>query len=227
MSFINSCGNNIFVERFSGSAGVEVIYVPGHKEIPYEKYKAPKIKDFCLKNGVPFAWFDYMGYGRSEGEKSVWQLTEWLQNLTDVVDASPYKKQILVGYSMGGYLMLAEALLRPQKIKALFGFSPGFGKSFQTLSPTSFISDKDGRIKIDIKNTSGFNYIEQNLDIACPAQFLFSYDDESVDIKSADYLRVSVARSAVIKVRGVGHVMENDDLIGLCNNFIRLAVGKD
>ncbi len=120
--------------------------------------------------------------------------------------------------------MLGAGLLKSEKIAGMFGFVPGFGKSFND-NPTKFIADFQGKIKIDILNDQGFNYINQPLDIKCPVSLLYSYDDESVDIRSASLMLKSVKQAQIMKVRGISHKMEDDNCIDLATFFIK-AIAK-
>ena len=86
--------------------------------------KATALDAFCRKQGRAFLRFDYRGHGASGGRFEEAVLSDWLADTLCALDRLTEGPQILVGSSMGGWLMLLAALARPERIHALIGIAP-------------------------------------------------------------------------------------------------------
>ena len=84
--------------------------------------KAQAISAYARKNDYDFLRFDYAGHGQSSGKFLDGTIGLWLQNTLEIIDNTD-KPQILIGSSMGGWLMLLAALARPNKIIGLIGLA--------------------------------------------------------------------------------------------------------
>ena len=86
--------------------------------------KATALDGFSRQRGHAFLRFDYRGHGVSGGrfEKAV--LSDWLADTLAALDRLTEGPQVLVGSSMGGWLMLLAALARPDRVHALIGIAP-------------------------------------------------------------------------------------------------------
>jgi pimeloyl-ACP methyl ester carboxylesterase len=83
--------------------------------------KATSLEKFCKEKDYSFIRFDYLGHGHSSGKFTDGTIGKWLGNVLDVLDKLTTGPQILIGSSMGGWLMLLAALARPERIVALIG----------------------------------------------------------------------------------------------------------
>lgn len=104
-----------------------------------EGTKAIALEHFCREKGYSFIRFDYFGHGYSSKTFTEGTISQWLENALKVIDDLTEGKQILVGSSMGGWLMLLTALKRPERIAALLGIAsaPDFTEEliWQQFSP--------------------------------------------------------------------------------------------
>ncbi len=66
---------------------------------------------------------DYRGHGKSSGKFIDGCIGDWLADALAVVDKVTTGKLILVGSSMGGWIMLLIALARPERIAGLVGIA--------------------------------------------------------------------------------------------------------
>lgn len=85
--------------------------------------KAVELERCCRAAGRAFVRFDYRGHGESSGDFADGTIGDWASDAIAVLDACTDGPQIIVGSSMGGWMMLLAALARPQKAAALVGIA--------------------------------------------------------------------------------------------------------
>jgi pimeloyl-ACP methyl ester carboxylesterase len=85
--------------------------------------KAVALEAFCRDRGQAFLRFDYFAHGASSGEFAEATIGRWRDDAIAVLDALTEGAQILVGSSIGGWLMLLVALARSSRIAALVGIA--------------------------------------------------------------------------------------------------------
>ena len=85
--------------------------------------KALALDAFCRANKIQFTRFDYFGHGQSSGQIENGSIGRWLSDTRAVLEQITDGPQIVVGSSMGGWLMLLAAMACPQRIQALVGIA--------------------------------------------------------------------------------------------------------
>jgi pimeloyl-ACP methyl ester carboxylesterase len=85
--------------------------------------KATTLERWCQGRGHAFIRFDYSGHGASSGTFADGTIGRWAQEALEVLDRLTEGPQILVGSSMGAWIMLLTALARPGRIAALLGLA--------------------------------------------------------------------------------------------------------
>ena len=83
--------------------------------------KATALDGFCRADGRAYARFDYLGHGASSGAFVDGTIGRWAADTIAVIDAATEGPQVLVGSSMGGWLMVLAALARPERVCGLVG----------------------------------------------------------------------------------------------------------
>lgn len=83
--------------------------------------KALAMEDLCCRRGQAFIRFDYFGHGQSSGAFEDGTIGRWKDDAVTVLDQLAEGPQVLVGSSMGGWIMLLTALARPERIAGLVG----------------------------------------------------------------------------------------------------------
>jgi pimeloyl-ACP methyl ester carboxylesterase len=85
--------------------------------------KASFLEDFCRRRGHAYVRFDYFGHGASGGDFALGTIGRWAEDAIAVLDSLTQGRQILIGSSMGGWIMLLAALARPERLHALIGIA--------------------------------------------------------------------------------------------------------
>ena len=83
--------------------------------------KALALESWATATGRAFCRFDYAGCGSSEGDFAEQRFADWLDDALAVVDGAVAGPVVLVGSSMGGWIMLHAALRRPDRVVGLVG----------------------------------------------------------------------------------------------------------
>jgi len=86
--------------------------------------KATALEAHCRNIGRAYTRFDYRGHGRSSGDFADGTIGLWADDAVAVLDLSAPEPQILVGSSMGGWIMLLAARARPERVAGLVGIAP-------------------------------------------------------------------------------------------------------
>jgi pimeloyl-ACP methyl ester carboxylesterase len=85
--------------------------------------KATTLERWCRGRSQAFVRFDYSGHGASSGRFADGTIGRWTEEALAVLDELTDGPQILVGSSMGAWLMRLAALARPERIAALLGLA--------------------------------------------------------------------------------------------------------
>lgn len=96
---------------FRHASGIRptLIFLPGYMS-DMEGGKATALFDWAVKEGRACLLLDYAGCGQSDGEFADQTLIDWRNDVLDLIEARVDGPLILVGSSMGGWLMLLVAL---------------------------------------------------------------------------------------------------------------------
>lgn len=85
--------------------------------------KATHLEAYARARGRAFLRFDYFGHGLSDGDFADGSIGRWRDDTLAALEALTEGPQVLVGSSMGGWLMLLAALARPERIAGLVGIA--------------------------------------------------------------------------------------------------------
>jgi pimeloyl-ACP methyl ester carboxylesterase len=98
-----------------------LVFLPGYMS-DMEGSKATALDSWAAAQGRAMLRFDYGGCGLSEGEFEAQTLADWRDDALAMID-SLEGPVVLIGSSMGGWLMLLAALARPERVAALIGIA--------------------------------------------------------------------------------------------------------
>jgi pimeloyl-ACP methyl ester carboxylesterase len=111
----------IAYERLEG-AGPAVVFLGGLRS-DMTGTKAGFLRDRCAREGRAFLRFDYTGHGASAGRFEEGTIGAWAADARSVIEATTSGPLVLVGSSMGGWVMLEVALAMPGRVAALVGIA--------------------------------------------------------------------------------------------------------
>lgn len=83
--------------------------------------KAMALEAECRARGRAFLRFDYFGHGASGGTIEQGTISRWKDDVLFVLDRLVPGPAVLVGSSLGGWLMTLAAVARPQQVQGLVG----------------------------------------------------------------------------------------------------------
>lgn len=108
--------------RFTPGASPAVVFLPGYMS-DMAGGKATAVFDWARASGRAALLLDYSGCGESEGAFADGTLTRWAGEVETLVKALGLERTVLIGSSMGGWLMLLAALAMPDRVAGLVGIA--------------------------------------------------------------------------------------------------------
>ncbi len=121
MEYIITQSGKIAYNRVSGKSP-GVVFFCGHGS-DKEGGKAMFIEAWAKNRGQAFLRFDYSGHGSSDGLFLETNISDWTRDAITVLDNLTEGSQILVGSSLGGWIMLNVAVERPNRVAGLIGIA--------------------------------------------------------------------------------------------------------
>ena len=205
--------------------------------------KAMTLDAWCGQRGQGYLRYDYSGHGESDGAFEDGTIGQWLADTLAVIDNLTTGPLLLVGSSMGGWIMLLTALARPHRICGLVGIASATDFTQDLLwNDLSDIQrnalERDGRIELpsDYSDdphvitreliSEGRNHLLLDKPIAlhCPVRLLHSLDDPDVPWETSlrTMQRIDNDNVRLILFKDAGHRMSRPEDL----HQILLAVGN-
>lgn len=103
--------------------GPTIVFLPGYAS-DMQGTKAVALESWARATGRAFLRFDYGGCGQSEGTFEDQTLAGWRDDVVAMLDQVATGPVVLVGSSLGGWLMLLAAKARPDRVLGLIGIAP-------------------------------------------------------------------------------------------------------
>ncbi|HEV2595679.1 MAG TPA: alpha/beta hydrolase [Sphingomicrobium sp.] len=207
--------------RVRRGAAPTLVFFPGYAS-DMEGTKALALDGLAQRRGFAMVRFDYSGTGSSGGNFESGTLALWLEEALAVIDQLTSGPLILVGASMGGWIALHLALLRPERVHALLGLAAapdftdwGFNEERKAaLNSDSRIEEANPYGAGPTVFTRGFwqagqqlLLLDGDLPIDCRVRLLHGECDREVPLEIAFRL-VRVLRSGDVQlnvIKGGGH----------------------
>lgn len=220
--------------------GASVVFLSGFRS-DMTGTKATFLDAHCAARRRAFLRFDYSGHGQSSGAFSDGTIGRWAEEAIAVIDSCTAGKLILVGSSMGGWIMLLAALARPDRIAGLVGIAaaPDFTETLMWNRLGDAEKDRllaDGRLLADSQYSDEPTIITRALieegrrhlllaapiGIRCPVRLLHGMADRDVpyqlSLELADRLAAEDVRVSLIK-NGDHRLSRDADLALLAQNL--------
>jgi pimeloyl-ACP methyl ester carboxylesterase len=114
-------GRRIAFRQHSGSGPV-IVFLPGYMS-DMAGSKATALFDWAQAQGRGCLLLDYSGCGESPGDFAEGTLSRWCEEVVELVEARLSGPIVLVGSSMGGWLILLAARRLGARVTALVGIA--------------------------------------------------------------------------------------------------------
>ena len=208
-------GRRLALRRRDGR-GPTLLFLPGYASDMHGS-KATALDAWAAAEGRAMLRFDYAGCGLSEGDFEDQTLAGWRDDALAMIDMLE-GPVLLVGSSMGGWLMLLAALARPQRIHALVGIAaaPDFtdwgfdAAQKRTISETGRLEEPSPYGEAPMVTTRAFwesgeslKLLGGGIAIDCPVRLLHGFDDADVpwriSLRLMESLRSGDVRATLIK----------------------------
>jgi pimeloyl-ACP methyl ester carboxylesterase len=99
-----------------------VVFLPGFRS-DMTGDKATAVAAHCAARGQAMLRFDYSGHGASGGRFEEGTIGRWADDALAVIDHASEGPLLLVGSSMGGWIALLAARMRPARVVGLVGIA--------------------------------------------------------------------------------------------------------
>ena len=203
--------------RSAQSGAPTLVFLPGYMS-DMEGGKALALDAWAAQTGYAMLRFDYGGCGRSEGTFREQSLTDWRDDALLMIDSLAGGQVILVGSSMGGWLMLLTALARPEKIAGLVGIAAapdftrwGFDDAMKAIiqtegalaEPSDYSDEPYMTTKIFWDSGESNLLLDSQIALDCPVRLLHGQADADVpweiSLRTAAALRSSDVQTIFVK----------------------------
>jgi len=108
--------------RHTAGSGPAIVFLPGYMS-DMTGTKATALFDWAAANGRECLLLDYSGCGESSGDFAEGTLSRWAEEVTALVEKRVSRPVILVGSSMGGWLMLLVGRSLGPRLAGLVGIA--------------------------------------------------------------------------------------------------------
>ena len=180
--------------RHREGRGPTLVFLPGYRS-DMAGTKASALDRWAESEGRAMLRFDYSGCGSSGGEFEAQTLEGWRDNALALIDRVTEGPLVLVGSSMGGWLMLLVALARPERVAGLVGIAaaPDFtawgftGEQKLTIlregklvEPNPYDDEPQVTTRVFWESAEGLRLMHAEIAIDCPVRLLHGESDSEV-----------------------------------------------
>lgn len=206
--------------------------------------KATALEAWAKREGRACVRFDYQGHGASSGRFIDGTIGQWAEDARRVFDHATSGPQIIVGSSMGAWIMLLLALSRAERVAGLVGIAaaPDFTEdliwgTLTTDQRLQLLDDEVLRLPSDygeptpitlrlIDEARRHLLLRGLIRLACPVRLLHGMMDVDVpwvtSVRLAERLAGSDVRLTLVK-DGDHRLLRDQDLALLCQTVAGLA----
>ncbi|MDH3694202.1 MAG: alpha/beta hydrolase [Gammaproteobacteria bacterium] len=207
-----------------------IVFLSGYKSY-MGGTKAVFLDSFCAQHGYAYLRFDYFGHGRSSGEFVDGTIGRWYEDALAVVTQLTDDKLVLVGSSMGGWIMSLLARTIPERIAGMVGIAsapdfterlmwPRFSReqrakleSGDVLQLPSAYDDQSYPVTMRfIEEGREQLVLDAKIEVDCPVHLLHGMNDPDVPWETSVALAnaLSTDRVIVTLFKGSEHRLSSD-----------------
>jgi len=208
--------------------------------------KALALEKLARDRGQAYLRFDYQGHGQSSGEFADGTIGLWAADALAVFDELTDGPQIIVGSSMGGWMMLLTAIARPDRVAGLVGIAaaPDFTEDLlrKELTAEQMVEiEEKGFVVVPSEYEDDYTFtkalfddgkehlvLRSEIPVDCPVRLLHGLNDISVPWQTArtiqEKLRSEDVEITLIK-NGDHRLSEDKDLARLTRTVAALIDG--
>jgi pimeloyl-ACP methyl ester carboxylesterase len=188
--------------------------------------KALALEEFSRAKGLSFLRFDYTGQGQSQGDFLDGTIESWRRDSLDALDRLTRGPLILVGSSMGGWMMLLAALARRERVVGLVGIAaaPDFTEELMwpnmapavraammdkgvIYRPTAYSNDPYPITRGLIETGRRHLLLDKPIPLTCPVRLVHGMKDPDVPWQTATRLAEKLESTdvAITLIKDGGH----------------------
>lgn len=108
--------------RYAPGSGPALVFLPGYMS-DMAGGKATALFDWACAHGQACLLLDYSGCGESDGDFADGTLSQWRDEVLALVDALLDGPVVVIGSSMGGWLMLLAGMALGERLAGLVGIA--------------------------------------------------------------------------------------------------------
>ena len=158
MSYLINQKNQKIAYKLTKGKSPGIVFIHGLNS-DMEGLKAKSIEKYAKKHKISFVRFDCRGHGESDGKFEDFTISDWKEDSLNIIDKLTNGPQILIGSSMGGWLMMLAAKARPKKVVGLIGLAAAVDFGNDLYNNLTLKNKKEIKKKGHTKyNSFGFSY---------------------------------------------------------------------
>ena len=243
--YLDRPGRPRLAYRRTPGAGPTIVFLPGYMS-DMAGGKATALFDWAAAEGHACLLLDYAGCGLSDGLFADQTLLDWRGDVLDLIDAKAEGPVVIVGSSMGGWLMLLTALALvqrdgPARVAGLVGIAAapdftdwGFSDAEKAiiqaegalLEETPYSDQPYMTTRAFWQSGEANRLLGSEIPLACPVRLLHGQEDGDVPPETSLRLASALASAdvQVTLVKGGDHRLSRDtDIALLIDTVARLA----
>ncbi|ABD44752.1 phospholipase/Carboxylesterase family protein [Ehrlichia chaffeensis str. Heartland] len=211
--------------------------------------KATALYDYCKSHNLGLILFDYLGHGQSDGQFTDYNISDWYKNCIEIItQLTPTNRpKIIIGSSMGAWLMLLVAISHQDKVSHLISLAgaPDFTESliFQKLNT----QQKDelykyGQITLSQNSNNMYSYVitrnliedgrkhlllnQESINITCPITLIHGMNDDTVPYQTSITVAEKIKSDNVNLhlIKSANHNLSDDTSLNIIFKYIKEAV---
>jgi pimeloyl-ACP methyl ester carboxylesterase len=217
--------------RHTPGAGPALVFLPGYMS-DMSGSKAAAVFDWAVATGRECLLLDYSGCGQSSGDFADGSLSGWRDEVLGLIAAQVNEPVVLVGSSMGGWLMLLVGLSLGDRLAGMVGIAAapdfsdwGYDAAQQALlasgatiyEPNPYGPEPTPTHARFWQDAQDKRLLGEEIALHCPVRLLHGQEDSDVPPEISCRLAAALASTdvQVTLVKGGDHRLSRDPDIAL------------